>query len=170
MQWFDRKFDVANRNLDCPGIMERLKGTSYRIRGMLSAIPFEILGNRINNSWSIKENIGHLSDIEPLWQQRIRDFQDGAAKLTDADLSNRRTWEADHNSQSVHKLMETFTAQRLLTVTAFETLQDSAHNISALHPRLLQPMRPVDLAYFVAEHDDHHLARITAICRHSGVW
>jgi hypothetical protein len=29
-----------------------------------------------------------------------------------------------------------------------------------LHPRLKQPMRLVDHLYFVAEHDDHHLARI----------
>ena len=28
-------------------------------------------------------------------------------------------------------------------------------------PRLGTPMRLVDLAFFVAEHDDHHLAQIT---------
>ena len=31
---------------------------------------------------------------------------------------------------------------------------------AARHPRLGTPMRVVDLAYFVAEHDDHHLARL----------
>ena len=31
---------------------------------------------------------------------------------------------------------------------------------TALHPRLLTPMRVIDLCFFVAEHDDHHLARI----------
>jgi hypothetical protein len=30
----------------------------------------------------------------------------------------------------------------------------------ARHPRLGTPMRLIDLAYFVAEHDDHHLARL----------
>jgi hypothetical protein len=29
-----------------------------------------------------------------------------------------------------------------------------------VHPRLGTPMRLVDLAYFIAEHDDHHLARL----------
>lgn len=29
-----------------------------------------------------------------------------------------------------------------------------------LHPRLKMPIRLVDHLYFVAEHDDHHLARI----------
>lgn len=34
---------------------------------------------------------------------------------------------------------------------------------SALHPRLRTPMRLIDLAFFVAEHDDHHLAAITEL-------
>jgi hypothetical protein len=31
---------------------------------------------------------------------------------------------------------------------------------SMLHPRLKTPMRLVDHLFFVAEHDDHHLAKI----------
>jgi len=36
---------------------------------------------------------------------------------------------------------------------------------SSLHPRLKTPMRIVDLAYFVAEHDDHHIAAIREILK-----
>jgi hypothetical protein len=36
---------------------------------------------------------------------------------------------------------------------------------TALHPRLNLPMRVIDLIYFIAEHDDHHLARITDLMR-----
>jgi hypothetical protein len=39
-------------------------------------------------------------------------------------------------------------------------LRAEEFNRSLLHPRLKQPMRLVDHLYFVAEHDDHHLARI----------
>jgi hypothetical protein len=35
-----------------------------------------------------------------------------------------------------------------------------------LHPRLKTPMRISDIFLFVAEHDDHHLARMSAIARH----
>ena len=31
---------------------------------------------------------------------------------------------------------------------------------SSLHPRLKMQMTPVDLAWFDAEHDDHHLVKI----------
>lgn len=34
-----------------------------------------------------------------------------------------------------------------------------------LHPRLKKPMRLVDHLYFVAEHDDHHLAFIWELLR-----
>jgi hypothetical protein len=34
---------------------------------------------------------------------------------------------------------------------------------TALHPRLNVPMRVLDWAYFIAEHDDHHLAQITVL-------
>jgi uncharacterized damage-inducible protein DinB len=36
---------------------------------------------------------------------------------------------------------------------------------SALHPRLQVPMRLVDHLFFVAEHDDHHRARIWELRR-----
>jgi hypothetical protein len=34
-----------------------------------------------------------------------------------------------------------------------------------LHPRLKMPMRLVDHLFFVAEHDDHHLAIIGGVIR-----
>ena len=36
-------------------------------------------------------------------------------------------------------------------------------DFEAWHPRLDRPMRVIDLAIFAAEHDDHHLARITEL-------
>jgi uncharacterized damage-inducible protein DinB len=39
---------------------------------------------------------------------------------------------------------------------------------AALHPRLGQPMTVVDHLFFVAEHDDHHLAAIGELIRRFG--
>jgi hypothetical protein len=39
-------------------------------------------------------------------------------------------------------------------------LQPDFFGRTLLHPRLKQPMRLVDHLFFVAEHDDHHLAKI----------
>ncbi len=37
--------------------------------------------------------------------------------------------------------------------------------VSSLHPRLNVQMRVVDMAYFVAEHDDHHICKIMEIVK-----
>ena len=48
------------------------------------------------------------------------------------------------------------------TLSTFFTMQNLAPPPAAhFHPRLGTPMRLIDLAFFVAEHDDHHLAQIT---------
>ena len=45
-------------------------------------------------------------------------------------------------------------------VLVFRELPPDQLARTALHPRLRQPMSVVDLCFFVAEHDDHHLRTI----------
>jgi hypothetical protein len=40
---------------------------------------------------------------------------------------------------------------------------------TALHPRLNVRIRVIDLVFFIAEHDDHHLAQISELKRLWGV-
>jgi len=49
-----------------------------------------------------------------------------------------------------------------------EELDASLYARSIPHPRLKVPMRLVDHLYFVAEHDDHHLARIEELIDSNG--
>jgi hypothetical protein len=48
-------------------------------------------------------------------------------------------------------------------VERLEGIEPAYLSRTAVHPRLGQPMRIVDMAWFVAEHDDHHLARMTEL-------
>jgi hypothetical protein len=50
-------------------------------------------------------------------------------------------------------------------VCQLDELPDSAFERAATHPRLEQPMRLLDWIFFVAEHDDHHLAHVTRLKR-----
>jgi uncharacterized damage-inducible protein DinB len=119
-----------------------------------------MLTRRTGNAWSIQENVGHLLDLESLWEQRLDDFDAGAKVLHPADLENRQTHEANHNARDIDDLLRAFRAARLRIVSRLERMDDSALARVALHPRLQQPMSVVDLAFFVAEHDDHHLETI----------
>ena len=81
------------------------------------------------------------------------------------DLANRKTDEANHNAQSIEKLLNDFQQIRERTIVLIENLDEETIFKSALHPRLKTPMRTMDLFLFVAEHDDHHLARITELVK-----
>ncbi|NOT35791.1 MAG: hypothetical protein HOP11_00265 [Saprospiraceae bacterium] len=45
----------------------------------------------------------------------------------------------------------------------FQSLQIDSLNHYSLHPRLKEKIRPVDLLFFIGEHDDHHLTTIIEI-------
>ena len=165
VKWFDRKFNFdATQNI-FPSIIERLAGTPVRLEEKMKNVSPGIPGIRIDNSWSIKENIGHLADVEPLWQGRLDDLISGKTELRPADLQNTKTNSAGHNEKSIDELLHSFREVRLQTIELLEQLDEAIIFRSALHPRLKTPMRTMDHFLFVADHDDHHLARITELIK-----
>jgi len=165
VKWFERSFDFSKDQNIFPSIIERLRGTPARLEEKFKSIPAEILETRIDNTWSIKENVGHLTDLEPLWQGRLEDIQNGEIEMRPTDLANRKTDAANHNAQPIGGLLNDFRKIREHTIALIEDLDDNITFKSALHPRLKTPMRTMDLFLFVAEHDDHHLARITELVK-----
>ncbi len=160
--WFERKFGPVNTNL-FPVILERLEGTPARMRVKLLDLPNSVLTQKKEDEWSILEQIGHLADLEPLWIGRVGDLTQNKEYLRDADLTNQKTHKANHNSRSIGELILEFENYRKQLINNLRVLKESDIQITALHPRLKTPMTVVDLMYFVAEHDDHHLAFCTAL-------
>lgn len=165
LAWFAREFSLALPIELYPNIVERLRGTPARLEDRLDVLPHELLTRRDGARWSMQEHAGHLLDLEPLELQRLDDYAAGRTVLTPADLENRRTHEARHNEQPLAEILRAFRAERLEFVQRLEAFDDETIQRTALHPRLQQPMRVIDLAYFKAEHDDHHLARIGELVR-----
>ena len=110
--------------------------------------------------WSAQEHAGHLVDLEPLWLARVEDYVAGSEQLTPTDLNNRQTHEAHYNAHHRQRILADFRAARERLLERVDELNVSLFARSIPHPRLKTPMRLVDHLYFVAEHDDHHLARI----------
>lgn len=163
MAWFDRKFNFDSLAGTFPSIIERLSGTPIRLEQKLANIPAKFLTVRLDERWSIQENVGHLLDLEPLWFGRFQDFVSGVSVLREADLTNAKTNHADHNRTSLTNLLTSFKTRREEIIHFIEPLTQEAERLASLHPRLMQPMRLIDLGYFIAEHDDHHLAQITTL-------
>lgn len=164
-KWFDRTFDFSFPVGYFPSLLERLRGTPARIEERVGSFPKKILTTRVNGAWSIQEHVGHLYDLDELHSARLDDYDAGAEVLRAADLRNQKTENALHNSQPIAKLLSLFRKERLLFVRRLEVMDEFKLTRSALHPRLKIPMRVVDLALFVAEHDDHHIARMTALAK-----
>jgi uncharacterized damage-inducible protein DinB len=161
--WFERQFPTGLAAEIFPLVIERLRGAPARLEDRVTSLPAAVLTRRMGNTWSIQENAGHLLDLEPLWLQRVEDFLAQREDLTVADLTNRKTHEANHNAAAPSALLAGFRSARGVLVGRLESVDAASLTLTALHPRLRVPMNLVDHAFFVAEHDDYHLARITEL-------
>jgi len=161
VNWFDRKVDVSITQNIMPSVIERLEGTPIRLREKMRHIDPSLYTVKPDGKWSILEHIGHLADLEPLWQERLDDILSEQKELRPTDLDNKKTTKANHNSKSLIELLNNFQVLREITLSKLRDLREEDVFKSALHPRLKIPMRTIDLFIFVAEHDDHHLAKIT---------
>lgn len=166
--WVDRRFSFETPVALYPSLLERLRGTPARLEERVRGLDPETLQRRSGATWSIQENAGHLVSVEPLWLGRLDDFDAGRETLRAADMENKATRKADYHSRPLHEILDGFRAARAQVMARLEALDEAAAARSALHPRLNQPMRVIDMALFIAEHDDHHLARITELIREFG--
>ena len=156
--WFKRKFELITNNGRLLSIIERLAGTPIRLEQKVLQFSDEFLIQHEGDDWSIQEQAGHLLNLEWLWYARITDIINGEAYLTEADLTNTSTYEAKYNEQSIEAILDAFIEVRGQLVTLLRSTKEADLNKQSLHPRLQTPMKIIDLAYFIAEHDDHHLA------------
>ena len=160
--WFERKFEFMFPVEQHPNLCARLRGTPARLEEIVRGADRDVLVRkpRENDKWSAQEHAGHLADLEPLWMARVDDYLKEASELTVADLTNRKTSEAQHNLRPIEEILAEFRSARSRLASRVEKIDPAIFARAALHPRLKTPMRLVDHLYFVAEHDDHHLAHI----------
>lgn len=166
IKWFDRKFDFSFGNELFPLLLERMENNIEKTKfhlDRLNKLEFDI---KPNGKWSVKEHIGHLKILEPLWLKRLQEIRDKKECMTPADLNNTATDEANFNQFNIEHIFHGFIKERVKTLEFLKTCQLEDLNYALYHPRLKQPMRIIDLMYFVAEHDDHHLKAILQINRH----
>src|SRR5690606_1521835 len=107
-KWFDRKFDFNFWVEQYDHLLGRLPRTPFVFNQMLSLIPEDVQVLKPNGKWSIKENVGHLIVLEPLWQLRFEDIKKGKNELSPADLDNRLTNEMNFNQSLLQGLLKSF--------------------------------------------------------------
>ena len=165
IKWIDRQFNFNFPVELYPNIIERLRGAPARIDEYFKSAPADVLKRRDNGHWSIQENAAHLFDLDALTLDRIDQYVAGLPVLLPADVTNKATTAANYNDISADTISESFRERRKQIVDKLESLDAELFARSAVHPRLNVPMRLVDFAFFQAEHDDYHLARINELLK-----
>ena len=155
-------------NFDFPvgmyrALVERLRGTPDRLEAAVRGAGDERLTRHQEGTWSAQEHAGHFLSVERLWEKRLAEYLRGEARLTAADMENKATKGSGYNERPLDGILTAFRLARAATLATLDRLglEDAAR--VAHHPRLDRPMRLVDLCFFAAEHDDHHLAAIRAL-------
>ena len=165
LPWLEYRWDFGFPVGMYRAIVERLRGTPARVEALVLAASADRLVRRDGDRWSAQEHVGHLISVEGLWARRIFEFIAGATHLTAADMSNRATEGADLNRQPIAEIVTAVRVVREATLARLDPLTvDDAARV-AHHPRLNRPMRLVDMCFFAAEHDDHHLAMARTLLR-----
>ena len=163
--WLSRQFIFDYPVERLPVFLSRLRGTTLRVEAEVRGVPSATLTRRFDNLWSVQEHVGHLHDLEALHLLRLDEIARGVGTLTAADMENRATWAANHNARPFAAVFAGLCASRAQLIERLERWDPARLGASALHPRLQRPMRVVDVAFFTAEHDDHHLAKMHALVR-----
>lgn len=161
--WVERRFEFNYSVGWLYNIIERLQGTVPRLKALTEDVSEEGLRYQPEGKWSIKQHIGHLYDLELLHINRLRQLKEKVEVLQPADMSNQKTESTNYNNYPFYKLIDMFDKLRQEMIEELMSLEVDIHHHAALHERLNVKMRPVDVASFTAEHDDHHLASIRRI-------
>lgn len=163
VRWFDRQFDSNTGSKYFDEFLKRLEHFPAVLNELLKSCPIEVSTRKIEDKWSVNENIGHLILLEDLWRIRFRDIKEGKPDISPADLNNTATDESSFNNMLVEKLIKSLVSERNKTIAMLQKLSEEDLLKASIHPRLQQPMNIIDLMHFVAEHDLHHLHAIQSI-------
>ena len=158
LAWFDRKLTFGFPKEMLPFFIERLSGTVIRLQQKVKGIDEVILSEKPDNKWSVKQNIGHLAEVDEIANQRIDQILSGVPALAPAVFEPK-----DYSVWPIEKVLKLLEKSRSTNLKKYAGLEEVDLMKSSLHPRLKVPMTPVDLAWFDAEHDDHHLVKINEI-------
>jgi uncharacterized damage-inducible protein DinB len=159
LAWFDRQFTFGLASEMLPFYLERLAGTFSRLQEKVKGYSEELLSVRLDDKWSVKQNIGHLAEVDEIANRRIDEIKGGSPYMSPAVFELK----VDHNAKTIDEVLEYFKDCRNRNLAKYNSLTENDLAKSSVHPRLKVPMSLVDLAWFDAEHDDHHSVRINEI-------
>src|SRR5688572_10846922 len=127
LQWFERQFTFGLPVGMLPFYLERLEGTIIRIENKVKDASEKILSNRLDNKWSVKENIGHLAEVDEIALKRIDEMITGISPMSPAVFEPRayQEWE-------LSKVITYFRETRMRNLKRYKSLRPEELKKAAL--------------------------------------
>ena len=110
--WFERNLKFGYPIEMLPYFLERLEGTFVRLETKVKGVPNEILSQQVKGKWSVKQNIGHLAEVDEINFKRIDEMIAGVAQLSSAVFEPKK----DYNNQNVKDVLHYFQKTRLKNI------------------------------------------------------
>jgi len=107
LDWFERKFTFGLPVGMLPFYLEWLEGTIFRMEIKLHNVSDEILSAKPDGKWSVKQNIGHLAEVDEVANKRIDEIRTGTEKLSPAVFEPK-----DYNPWPIADVLEYFKRTR----------------------------------------------------------
>src|SRR6186713_3201955 len=112
LPWFERNLKFGYPIEMLPYFLERLEGSIVRIQTKVKGVDDTILSTKLNDKWSIKQNIGHLSEVDGIAIKRLDEMVNGVSPLSPAVFEPQ-----DYNPWPIEKVLELFKTNRLKNLT-----------------------------------------------------
>src|SRR5687767_2882365 len=110
--WAQRKFSFAHPPWMLADFVERLRGALPRLDALLVGVDDSRARLQLDGKWSIAQNIGHLSDVEELWQERLEDLKRGRKTYTPAVPSRFQELAKHHQERPIAETLREFKSRR----------------------------------------------------------
>src|SRR6478752_9530425 len=84
LPWFERNLKFGYPKEMLPYFLERLEGSIVRIQTKVKGVDDKTLSVKLNDKWSIKQNIGHLAEVDLIANKRMDEMVNGVPTLSPA--------------------------------------------------------------------------------------
>ena len=112
--WAERKFSFVHPPWMLADFIERLRGTVPRLEALVLGVNDADAHLQVEGKWSIAQNIGHLSDVEELWQERLDDLKKGKKTYSPAVGARFQELAKRHQASPIKEIIRELKDRRSL--------------------------------------------------------
>lgn len=161
--WIERRMPLGQQTDQLPLLLERLHGTPERLRELMQDLPTDSLRTRAVAAWSMFDHAAHLLLVQQRFHVRVEEYRALCHRLSPLGFDDAYEWLRGQVVREPGDMIEEFRLERSAFIAEVRSLPEGILSHQAEHPCRGPGMRIADALYWLAEHDDHHLACIRAI-------